>query len=85
MAREDRSTINNADNTPSRISQRFGSDTAPMLRLISRYDYSLGHVGSCKKMWLGTPKLQCGDKFGLFLFFGRRPIYVDRQLIATLG
>ena len=39
MAREDRPTTNNADNTPSRLSQRFGSDTASLLRQISRYDY----------------------------------------------
>ena len=39
MVREDRPTTNNDDNKPSRLSQSFGSDTASMLRLMSRSDY----------------------------------------------
>ncbi len=39
MARKARLTINNDDNNPSRLSRKFGSDTATVLRLISRYDH----------------------------------------------
>lgn len=35
MARKDRPTANNDDNKSSRLSRKFGSDTASMLRLIS--------------------------------------------------
>ena len=36
----------------------------------------MGHVGPCKKTWLGTPNL------GLLLL-GRRPIHIEPRLIAT--